>query len=53
MVLCNVSTKEVVERWEFRVENETEVLADGTKRLVEEAVKDEKKIKGEIRDVIR
>lgn len=53
LVLCNLNTKEVVERWEFKVEYETETLADGTTRLVDEAVKDEKKIKSEMRDVIR
>ena len=49
VVLNSVETKEVLERWEFKIENET---GDGGK-AVEEAVKDEKKIKSEIRDVIR
>jgi len=55
VVLNSVDTKEVLERWEFKVENETEEVAgkDGTKKLVDSAVKDEKKIKSEIRDVIR
>ena len=53
LVLCNVSTKEVMERWEFQVEYESETLEDGTTRLLDEAVKDEKKIKSEMRDVIR
>lgn len=50
MVLNSVETKETLERWEFRIENE--VGEDG-KTVVDSAVKDEKKIKGEIRDVIR
>jgi hypothetical protein len=37
----------------LKVEYESETLEDGTKRLVEAATKDEKKIKGEMRDVIR
>ena len=49
VVVNSVESKEVLERWEFKVENET--TEDG--KIVEEAVKDEKKIKGEIRDVIR
>merc|ERR1712025_474213 len=49
VVVNSVESKEVLERWEFKVENETS--EDG--KIVEEAVKDEKKIKGEIRDVIR
>jgi len=49
VVVNSVESKEVLERWEFKVENETK--EDG--KVVEEAVKDEKKIKGEIRDVIR
>jgi len=53
LVLANRSTKETVERWEFKVEYETETLADGTVRPVQEGVKDEKTIKGEMRDVIR
>ena len=48
VVLNSVESKEVLERWEFKIENET---IDG--KLVDEAVKDEKKIKSEIRDVIR
>jgi hypothetical protein len=43
----------VVERWEFKVEYETETLQDGTTKLVDTAVKDDKKIKSEMRDVIR
>ena len=49
VVLNSVETKETLERWEFRIENE--VGEDG--KVIENAVKDEKKIKGEIRDVIR
>ena len=49
MVLNSVETKETLERWEFKIENE--VGEDG--KAVDNAVKDEKKIKGEIRDVIR
>merc|ERR1712106_548451 len=42
-------SKEVLERWEFKIENET----DEGGKVVEESVKDDKKIKSEIRDVIR
>ena len=49
VVLNSVETKETLERWEFKIENEQG--ADG--KIVDNAVKDEKKIKGEIRDVIR
>lgn len=49
VVLNSVETKEVLERWEFKIENE---VGEGGK-AVEEAVKDDKKIKSEIRDVIR
>lgn len=49
VVLNSVETKETLERWEFKIENEV----DGEGKVVEGAVKDEKKIKGEIRDVIR
>ena len=49
VVLNSVETKETLERWEFKIESE--VGEDG--KIVENAVKDEKKIKGEIRDVIR
>ena len=53
LVLTNVSSKEVLERWEFKIENETTTSADGTVKFVDETSKDEKTIKGEIRDVIR
>merc|ERR1712050_621885 len=49
VVLKNVETKETLERWEFQIESEKE--KDG--KEVEKAEKDEKKIKAEIRDVIR
>ena len=49
MVLNSVETKEVLERWEFKIESEKGKEGD----VVEKAVKDEKKIKSEIRDVIR
>merc|ERR1712212_728348 len=49
MVLNSVETKEVLERWEFKIESEKGKDGDA----VEKAVKDEKKIKSEIRDVIR
>merc|ERR1712107_831593 len=45
----SVETKETLERWEFKIESE--VGEDG--KIVENAVKDEKKIRAEIRDVIR
>ncbi|TRY75092.1 hypothetical protein TCAL_00609 [Tigriopus californicus] len=52
LVLGSVETKEILERWEFKIEYETE---DGGKenQFVETSNKDEKKIKAEIRDVIR
>ena len=43
------SSRQVLERWEFKIENEK--TEEG--KLVDEAVKDEKKIRSEIRDVIR
>jgi mitotic spindle assembly checkpoint protein MAD2 len=49
VVLNSVETKEVLERWEFKIENEK--TEEG--KAVQEAVKDEKKIRSEIRDVIR
>lgn len=49
VVLNSVETKETLERWEFRIENEV----DGEGKVVEKAVKEEQKIKNEIRDVIR
>ena len=49
VVLKSVETKETLERWEFKIESEKGV--DG--KQVETAEKDEKKIKAEIRDVIR
>ena len=57
MVLASVETKETLERWEFNVEYE----ADGddkenlssNKNYRDKTDKDEKKIKQEIRDVIR
>jgi len=48
VVLNSVETREVLERWEFRIESEK---VEG--KVVEEAVKEEKKIRAEIRDVIR
>jgi len=48
VVLNSVETREVLERWEFRIESER---VEG--KIVEEAVKEEKKIRAEIRDVIR
>ncbi|XP_023320668.1 mitotic spindle assembly checkpoint protein MAD2A [Eurytemora carolleeae] len=53
LVLTNVSSKEVLERWEFKIEHETTTSADGTVKFIDETSKDEKTIKGEIRDVIR
>ena len=49
VVLNSVETKETLERWEFKIENEV----DSEGKVVEGAVKDEKKIKGKIRDVIQ
>jgi len=53
MVLKNVGSQEVLERWEFKIEHETVTGEDGKVKFVDEAVKDTKTIKGEIRDVIR
>ena len=49
LVLKSVESREVLERWEFQIESEKTKEGE----VVEEAVKDEKKIRGEIRDVIR
>merc|ERR1711931_232936 len=49
VVLKSVETQETLERWEFKIESEKD--ADG--KQLEKAEKDEKKIKAEIRDVIR
>eukprot|EP00088_Acartia_fossae_P016399 TRINITY_DN1916_c0_g1_i2.p1 TRINITY_DN1916_c0_g1~~TRINITY_DN1916_c0_g1_i2.p1 ORF type:complete len:213 (-),score=42.18 TRINITY_DN1916_c0_g1_i2:396-1034(-) len=53
LVLKSVETKEVLERWEFKIEHEMTLDAEGNKVFVNESNKDEKTIKGEIRDVIR
>jgi mitotic spindle assembly checkpoint protein MAD2 len=53
MVLKDVDTKDVLERWEFTIEHETTTDVEGNKVYVEESVKDTKTIKAEIRDVIR
>nr|ACO10549.1 Mitotic spindle assembly checkpoint protein MAD2A [Caligus rogercresseyi] len=53
VVLSNVETKEVLERWEFKIEVEKETDDDGVERRVETSAKDIKLIKQEIRDVIR
>ena len=49
VVLKNVETQETLERWEFKIQSEKD--AEG--KQLETADKDEKKIKAEIRDVIR
>ena len=49
VVLKSVESQETLERWEFKIESEKD--AEG--KLLEKAEKDEKKIKAEIRDVIR
>jgi len=53
MVVSRVSNKEVLERWEFNIEHETKVDVEGNKIFVNEAVKDQKQIKSEMKDVIR
>eukprot|EP00095_Tigriopus_kingsejongensis_P003647 maker-scaffold2352_size16672-snap-gene-0.7 protein:Tk03647 transcript:maker-scaffold2352_size16672-snap-gene-0.7-mRNA-1 annotation:"mitotic spindle assembly checkpoint protein mad2a" len=50
VVLSSVETKEVLERWEFKIMYETD---EGKENLAETSTKDEKKIKAEIQDVIR
>ncbi len=50
LILTSVDTNETIERWEFNVEYEQ----DGSGgEFVDSSSKDEKKIKLEIRDVIR
>jgi mitotic spindle assembly checkpoint protein MAD2 len=56
VVLSSVDTKEVLERWEFNVDYETEDGVDDAnvpRKFRNEADKDVEKIKREIRDVIR
>jgi len=63
VVLTSVETKEVLERWEFKVENEkegdqsngenTNPNPNKAEKFRETSKKDEKQIKQEIRDVIR
>jgi len=53
VALFNVETKETLERWEFKIEVETTLDENGERKPVESSDKDEKKIKQEIRDVIR
>lgn len=51
VVLASVETKETLERWEFNVEYDLEDKENSHHR--NKTDKDEKKIKQEIRDVIR
>jgi len=53
VVIKEVDTKEVLERWEFKIENEMTKDAEGNDVFVNEATKDVKAIKSEIKDVIR
>ena len=55
LVLASVETKETLERWEFNVEYEKENDKENTDggNYRDKTDKDEKKIKQEIRDVIR
>ena len=55
VVLASVETKEMLERWEFKVEYETdnEDKENKTGNFKDKTEKDEKKIKQEIREVIR
>ena len=55
VVLASVETKETLERWEFKVEYETdnEDKENKTGNFKDKTEKDEKKIKQEIREVIR
>ena len=54
VVLASVETKETLERWEFNVEYETEDDKENTTgNFKNKTDKDEKKIKQEIREVIR
>jgi len=53
MVLKNVESKEVLERWEFKIEHEMTLDEQGNKVFVDETTKDTKTIKKEIGDVIR
>ena len=54
VVLANVETKETLERWEFNVEYETDDNKENTTgNFRDKTDKDEKKIRQEIREVIR
>ena len=59
MVLASVETKETLERWEFNVEYEADgddkenLSSNKNKNYRDKTDKDEKKIKQEIREVIR
>ena len=54
VVLANVETKETLERWEFNVEYETDDNKENTTgNFRNKTDKDEKKIRQEIREVIR
>ena len=58
LVICNVNTKEILEKWDFKVDYETknEIGTDGIKtesKLPEEGSKDIKTIQKDIREVIR
>ena len=54
VVLANVETKETLERWEFKVEYETDDNKENTTgNFRNKTDKDEKKIRQEIREVIR
>lgn len=55
LVITNVNTKEVLEKWDFKVEYESQKSADGNVKtdLLEVGTKDAKTVQKEIREVIR
>lgn len=54
LVITNVNTKEVLEKWDFKVDYEGQSSNDNTKSsLLEVGTKDVKAIQKEIREVIR
>ena len=53
MVISSVQTKEVLERWEFVIDNGDTDTKENTVGKDDRASKDEKKIRAEIGDVMR
>ncbi|KAF7991857.1 hypothetical protein HCN44_010658 [Aphidius gifuensis] len=53
LVITNVNTKEVLEKWDFKVDYEGKDNNDGSSDLSEVGTKDTQSIRKEIREVIR